>query len=130
MNERTYLNNVLAMDNLTDEMREETLGRIARLDAKNEKRKGVQTKTQKENEPIANAIIEALANGTMVSTDIATAIGCTVNKVNGIALNLVKEGKLTKSKVKVKGKGEMTAYSLVVEVTAEVTDTADEVSAE
>ena len=28
------------------------------LDAKNEKRKGVQTKTQKENEPIAQAIVE------------------------------------------------------------------------
>ena len=130
MNERTYLNNVLAMNNLTDEMREETLGRIARLDAKNEKRKGTQTKTQKENEPIAQAILTALANGAMLSTDLATAIGQSVNKTNGVAGTLVNAGKVTKAKVKVKGKGEMTEYTLVVEVSAEDTDTADEVSAE
>lgn len=116
MNERTYLNNVLAIADLSDEMREETLGRIAKIDAKNEKRKGVKTKTQKENEPIANAIIEALADGEKLSVDIATAVGCSVNKVNGIALTLVNEGRLAKTKVKVKGKGEMTAYSLVVSV--------------
>ena len=127
MNERTYLNNVLAIANLSDEMREETVGRIAKLDAKNEKRKGVQTKVQKENEPIANAIIEALTNGAMLSVDLASAIGQTVNKTNGVAGNLVKEGKLTKAKVKVKGKGEQTEYTLVVEVSAEDTeDTAEE----
>ena len=116
MNERTYLNNVLAIANLSDEMREETLGRIAKIDAKNEKRKGVQTKTQKENEPIAQAIVEALADGQKLSVELATAVGCSVNKVNGIALNLVNEGRLAKTKVKVKGKGDMTAYSLVVTV--------------
>lgn len=116
MNERTYLNNVLAIADLSDEMREETLGRIAKIDAKNEKRKGVQTKTQKENEPIAQAIVEALADGQKLSVELATAVGCSVNKVNGIALNLVNEGRLAKTKVKVKGKGDMTAYSLVVTV--------------
>ena len=116
MNERNYLNAVLAIENLSDKMREETLARIAKIDAKNEKRKGVQTKTQKENEPIAQAIVEALADGQKLSVELATAVGCSVNKVNGIALNLVNEGRLTKTKVKVKGKGDMTAYSLVVTV--------------
>jgi hypothetical protein len=116
MNERTYLNSVLAIADLSDEMREETLARIAKIDAKNEKRKGVKTKAQKENEPIANAIIEALADGEKLSVELATAVGCSVNKVNGIALTLVNEGRLAKTKVKVKGKGEMTAYSLVVSV--------------
>lgn len=116
MNERTYLNSVLAIANLSETMREETLARIAKIDAKNEKRKGVQTKTQKENEPIAQAIVEALADGQKLSVELATAVGCSVNKVNGIALNLVNEGRLAKTKVKVKGKGDMTAYSLVVTV--------------
>ena len=124
MNERTYLNNVLAIADLSDEMREETLGRIAKIDAKNEKRKSTKTKVQKENEPIANAIIEALANGEMLSVDLASAVGCSVNKVNGIALTLVNEGRLTKAKVKVKGKGEQTAYSLVI--TVEDNEVADE----
>ena len=116
MNERNYLNAILAIADLSDKMREETLARIAKIDAKNEKRRGVQTKTQKENEPIAQAIVEALADGQKLSVELATAVGCSVNKVNGIALNLVNEGKLTKTKVKVKGKGDMTAYSLVVTV--------------
>lgn len=126
MNERTYLNNVLAIADLSDEMREETLGRIAKIDAKNEKRKTTKTKVQKENEPIANAIIEALANGEMLSVDLATAIGQTVPKTNGVALNLVNEGKLTKAKVKVKGKGDMTAYSLVVTIESNEDEVADE----
>jgi hypothetical protein len=116
MNERNYLNAVLAIENLSDKMREETLARIAKIDAKNEKRKGVKTKAQKENEPIAQAIVEALADGQKLSVELATAVGCSVNKVNGIALNLVNEGRLTKTKVKVKGKSEMTAYSLVTSV--------------
>ena len=124
MNERTYLNSVLAIADLSDEMREETLARIAKIDAKNEKRKSTKTKVQKENEPIANAIIEALANGEMLSVDLASAVGCSVNKVNGIALTLVNEGRLTKAKVKVKGKGEQTAYSLVI--TVEDNEVADE----
>ena len=58
----------------------------------------------------------------MLSTDLATAIGQSVPKTNGIAGVLVNEGVLTKTKVKVKGKGEQTQYAL-----AEVDeDTADE----
>lgn len=124
MNERTYLNSVLAIADLSDEMREETLARIAKIDAKNEKRKGVQTKTQKENEPIAQAILEALANGGMLGVDLATAIGQTTQKTNGVAGNLVKEGKVVKTKVKVKGKGELTHYALAP--TAEVVEVAED----
>ena len=130
MTNREYLINVLNIEGLSERMKTETEARIAKLDAANAKKKTTQTKTQKENEPIANAIIEALANGAMLSTELATAIGQTVNKTNGVAGVLVKEGRLTKAKVKVKGKGEQTEYTLVVEVTAEDTDTEDEVSAE
>lgn len=132
MTNREYLVNVLNIEGLSDRMKTETEARIKKLDDANAKKKTTQTKTQKENEPIANAIIEALSNGAMISTELATAIGQTVNKTNGVAGVLVKEGKLTKAKVKVKGKGEQTEYTLVVEVTAEDTDTdtADEESAE
>jgi hypothetical protein len=52
----------------------------------------------------------------MVSVDLATATGYSVNKINGVALNLVNEGKLTKTKVKIKGRGDLTSYSLVATV--------------
>ena len=127
MNERTYLNAVLALPNLSDELKEETQARLDKMNAKNEKRKTMQTKTQKENEPIAKAIVEALANGGMLGLDLATAIGQTPNKTNGVAGNLVKEGVLIKTKVKVKGKGEMAHYELAPTDEIEETDEVDEV---
>ena len=128
MTEREYLNKVLAIEGISEEMKTATNERIAKLDTKNEKRKGTETKIQKENKPIADAILAALANGAMLGVDLAVAIGQTTNKTNGIALNLVKEGKITSTKVKVKGKGERTQYELIVTETADE-DTADEDSA-
>jgi sRNA-binding protein len=100
-------------------------GEIAKMDARNAKRKTAEGAIKEENKPIADAITTALANGTMTSPDLATAIGATVQKTNGVAGEMVKLGMLTKSKVKVKGKGELTAYTLVATPTAEVAPTED-----
>ena len=129
-NEREFLNAVIA-NTITAEVIAYATEGIAKLDARNEKRKATLTKAQKENEPIAQAIIEALANGGMLGVDLATAIGQTTQKTNGVAGNLVKEGKVVKTKVKVKGKGELTHYALAPTATAEVAeDTATEEVAE
>lgn len=134
MTQREFLTKVIATPNIAEDIKTEAESLIAKLDTKNEQRKGKQTKTQKENEPIANAIMMALTNGAMLSVDLASAIGQSVSKTNGVAGNLWKEGKLTKAKVKVKGKGEQTEYALAVEVevATEDTDTEDteEVTAE
>ena len=114
MNEREFLTAVINGNITADVIAHATEG-IAKLDARNEKRKATQTKTQKENEPIALAILDTLAehpNG-MLGVDLATAIGQNTQKTNGVAGNLVKEGKVVKTKVKVKGKGELTHYALV-----------------
>ena len=126
MNEREFLTAIINGNITADVVAHATEG-IAKLDARNEKRKATQTKAQKENEPIAQAILDALANGGMLGVDLATAIGQTTQKTNGVAGNLVKEGKVVKTKVKVKGKGELTHYALAP--TAEAEDTAtDEVA--
>lgn len=111
MTNREFLKAVINA-NLSEEMTTHAQGELDKLDAKNEKRKTTPTKAQKENEPIAQAILEALANGSMLGVDLAATIGQTVPKTNGVAGNLVKEGVLVKSKVKVKGKGELTTYAL------------------
>ena len=85
---------------------------ILKLDNKNAKRKAPNGEIKKENKPIADAILSALANGSMTSPDLAKAIGQTTQKTNGVAGEMVKLGMLAKTKVKVKGKGELTAYSL------------------
>ena len=123
MTNREYLVKVLALANGNEEMTNETNARIKKLDDANAKKKTTQTKTQKENEPIAQAILAALANGSMLGVDLAATIGQTVNKTNGIALTLVNSGVLVKTKTKVKGKGEMTTYAL-----APTEDEGDEVA--
>ena len=123
MNEREFLTAIINGNITADVVAHATEG-IAKLDARNEKRKATQTKAQKENEPIAQAILDALANGGMLGVDLATAIGQTTQKTNGVAGNLVKEGKVVKTKVKVKGKGELTHYALAP--TAEVVEVAED----
>ena len=103
---------LIANGNLTDEVKAWALNEIAKLDKKNAKRKAAEGTIKEENRPIADAILSALTNGQMLSTDLAKAIGQTTQKTNGVAGEMVKLGLLVKTKVKVKNKGEMTAYSL------------------
>ena len=101
---------------------------IAKLDKKNAKRKAVEGQIKEENKPIAEAIIKALANGSMLSANLAQAVGVTTQKVNGVAGEMFKLGMIDKFKVKVKNKGEQTAYALKTNEVAENEDTADEVA--
>ena len=87
-------------------------GELAKLDAKNAKRKTAEGEIKADNKPIAEAIVKALEGGQMLSTDLAKFIGQTTQKTNGVAGEMVKNGTLIKTKIKVKGKGELTAYSL------------------
>ena len=122
MTNREFLTAVIN-GTITADVTAHATAEIAKLDARNAKRKTAEGAIKEENKPIADAITTALANGTMTSPDLATAIGATVQKTNGVAGEMVKLGMLTKSKVKVKGKGELTAYTLVATPTAEVAPT-------
>lgn len=122
MTNREFLTAVIN-GTITADVTAHATAEIAKLDARNAKRKTAEGAIKEENKPIADAITTALANGTMTSPDLATAISATVQKTNGVAGEMVKLGMLTKSKVKVKGKGELTAYTLVTAPTAEVAPT-------
>ena len=122
MTNREFLTAVIN-GTITADVTAHATAEIAKLDARNAKRKTAEGAIKEANKPIADAITTALANGTMTSPDLATAIGATVQKTNGVAGEMVKLGMLTKSKVKVKGKGELTAYTLVTAPTAEVAPT-------
>ena len=99
--------------NITEEVIKWAEGEIAKLDKKNAKRKAAEGEIKAENKPIAEAIVKALANGEMLSVDLAKFIGQTTQKTNGVAGEMVKLNMLTKTKIKVKGKGEQTVYALV-----------------
>ena len=100
---------------------------VAKLDKKNAKRKA-DGGIKEENKPIADAILVALANGSMVSSDLAKTIGQSTQKTNGVAGEMVKIGLLTKSKVKVKNKGEVTAYTLANPTDDATDEVADDVA--
>ena len=95
-----------------DKVKAWALNEIAKLDKKNAKRKTAEGEIKADNKPIAEAIVKALEGGQMLSTDLAKFIGQSTQKTNGVAGEMVKNGTLIKTKIKVKGKGELTAYSL------------------
>ena len=125
MTNREFFNAIVTA-NINADIIAHAVAEIAKLDKKNAKRKAAEGQVKEENKPIAEAIVAALANGAMLSADLAKAIGQSTQKTNGVAGEMCKIGTLVKDKVKVKGKGEQTTYTLA---TTEATDeVADEVA--
>ena len=126
MTQREFLTKVLATANITEEVKTEAEAMIAKLDAKNEKRKTTQTKTQKENEGVMTAIVDLLtAKGAMIASEISTAMSISTQKVSGVCKLLVNEGKIAVADIKVKGKGTVKQYSVIV---TEVADEDEEIA--
>lgn len=87
---------------------------IAKLDKRNEARKGKESKTAQANAPIKEAIKAFVGeNAGKTAGEIAEAIGQTTAKVSALATAMVKDGVLTAEEVKnPKGKGKVKAYTL------------------
>jgi GTP-sensing pleiotropic transcriptional regulator CodY len=101
--------------NISKEMSDFAQGEIEKLDAKNEKRKNTQTKAQKENEGIKSQIVECLTeNGAMVASVIAEKVGISTQKASALCKLLVEEKVITVADIKVKNKGTLKQYAVVV----------------
>lgn len=101
--------------NISKEMSEFAQGEIDKLDAKNEKRKNTQTKAQKENEGIKSQIVECLKeNGALVASVIAEKVGISTQKASALCKLLVEEKVITVADIKVKNKGTLKQYAVVV----------------
>ena len=120
MTEREFLNKVLGIADLPEDLSTYAAEGLAKLDARNDKRKNTQTKAQKENEGIMTAIVEHLtANGSAVASDIGTALGISTQKASALCKLLVNDGKVTVADIKVKNKGTVKQYTAVTSDTAE-----------
>lgn len=98
---------------ITDEIIAKAKAEIVKLDERNAKRKGENSKRAKENEPIKEAIVEYLTdNGKAVASVIGLAIGQSTNKVSALCKQLTDEGVLVKSEYKEKGKSAVNEYAL------------------
>ena len=112
MTEREFLTKVLAIEGIATELSEYATAGIAKLDARNDKRKNTQTKVQKENEGVMTAILAHLANGADVASSIGTAVGISTQKASALCKLLADGGKVTVTDIKVKGKGTVKQYAL------------------
>ena len=119
MTMRQYHESVLS-GTITPAMQEKARAEIAKLDATNAKRAERQSVKAKENEPLKVAIYEyLLANGSKTSPEIAQALTTEENEVStskasSMCRQMVEEGRLSVSEVKIPKKGKLKAYTAVV----------------
>lgn len=126
MTNREFYTAIIGNHNVADDLKTYAQAEIDKLDARNDKRKNTQTKAQKENEGIMTAILDHLANGSAVASDIGTALGISTQKASALCKLLVDGGKLTVEDIKVKNKGTVKQYTLATSDTT--TEGADEVA--
>lgn len=98
---------------LSDELKAFAAAEIAKLDARNDKRRNTLTKEQKANEEIKTAIVEAIGIGSLTASEIASKLNISTQKASALARLLVADGKVKAVDVKVKGKGTVKAYEVV-----------------
>lgn len=112
MTNREFFTNIIN-GNIDTATLEHAKAELTKLDERNEKRRNAVTDNDKANAVIAEDIKTFLAkNGATLSADIAKALNLSSSKVNGVAKIMVDKGELLSTKVKVKGVGERTQYSL------------------
>lgn len=87
---------------------------LASLDARNEKRKSVDSKEKRETASRRETVLGLLSVTPMFAESIADASGLTVGQVRSALSTLVREGKASKTEVK-DGKSRKMAYSLPTE---------------
>ena len=127
MTKREFLNEVIAVIDGTSEvdvleLKEFAKAEIVKLDERNASRSSKPTKTQIENEPIKEKILEVLSTGErMVASAIAERLEISTQKVSALCRQLVESKKLKVEEVKIPKKGKQKAY--IVNTAANEEDT-------
>ena len=116
MTKREFLNEVIAVIDGTSEvdvleLKEFAKAEIVKLDERNASRSSKPTKTQIENEPIKEKILEILSTGErMVASAIAERLEISTQKASALCRQLVESKKLKVEDVKIPKKGKQKAY--------------------
>ena len=118
MTKREFLNEVIAVIDGTSEvdvleLKEFAKAEIVKLDERNASRSSKPTKTQIENEPIKEKILEVLSTGErMVASAIAERLEISTQKASALCRQLVESKQLKVEDVKIPKKGKQKAYVL------------------
>lgn len=113
MTNREFLNAVIALS-ASEEITEHAKAMIVSLDKRNAARTSKPSKTQLENAPIKEAILDVIAemNAEVSASELHERLNISVQKASSLCRQLVEEGKLSKGERKEKGKGLVKVYSL------------------
>ena len=114
---------------ITPAMVEKAKAEIAKLDATNAKRAEKAKEKSAENAPLKNAIFDFLvANGTKTTAEIAMGVAIlegSAPKASAMCRQMVEEGRLMASEVKVPKKGKAKAYTAIGDDTDGVVQATD-----
>jgi hypothetical protein len=118
MTNREFFASISSNTTLSTDLREHAQAQLDKMDAANAKSRGTASKTYQANIPLFAEVLELLAVKPMLTSEVATAMTTemrpiSTSKASGLLRTLEKEGKVTATKVKVKGKGEQTLYTIV-----------------
>lgn len=113
MTTREFLNSIVSA-NISEELTDYAKDALAKLDARNAKRAATPSKTAIANAPVKEAIVAFLGeqDGAHVTAEIATGVGVSTQKASSLLTQLVEEGKIAKSEVKLPKVGKRMAYSV------------------
>jgi Fic family protein len=112
MTTREFLNSVISA-NISDDVTAQAQAMIANLDKRNAKRASTPSKTAVANEPIKASIVDLFAKGeSKTASEVAVALTITTQKASALLRQLVENGTLTSTEVKVPKKGKCKAYTL------------------
>lgn len=113
MTNREFLNTVIEA-NLSDDATEKAKALLAQIDKRNEKRASTPSKTAVANAPIKASIVGMLTDEPKTAAEIGATLEITTQKASALLRQLAEDGTVSVSEVKVKGKGKVKGYTLVV----------------
>lgn len=123
MNTREFLNAVI-LANVSEDVTTFAQAELAKIDAKNTKRRTTKTKAQAANDDIKTIIITLLNEETpMTAAQVATATEISTQKASALLTQLVKENALITVEVKNEKKNKVKGYLLPKTETADQTET-------
>ena len=119
MTNREFFEAISNCADLTADLREHAQTQLDKMDASNAKNRGKESKAYKANLPLMAEVLNLLADKPLLTTEVSIAMSTedrpiSTSKASALLRTLEGEGKVTSAKVKVKGKGEQTLYTIVV----------------
>lgn len=117
MTRKEFFNAIIAATNLKVELKEFAAAELEKMEAQRERAaEHRRTAANSKNEPLkADFMSFIIENGATTANDLATRFEISTQKATGVAGSLVKEGRLTKSEIKIPKAGKRVCYEVAAE---------------